>query len=194
MTRRRDEYATNFWGGGGGGGSIVAPAGMYFYSFGIMNPTLPPSATNYQSPTPNRVFAIQFYQAFSIKLLTVSIGVGTASAGDSANMALYDASGNLIVDSGPLSTTIGAGTRVTANINVSLSAGFPFFAWAITSVTPSLGAISTFGGGGAAAGVVQDPQSFFSSNSLAGGAMPLTLGTLTNIIGIVRVPAALWKG
>lgn len=198
MTKRlalRGEASYNFFGSQPSSGaslsSFLAGSGAYFFNEAFPSGQPDSNGVNYQTSTPNRVFVIPFYLPYSIQLRNVSIGVGAASAGDSINVAFYDFSKNILVDSGPFSTTVGA-TVLTNAISVNLTGGvFIYYAFAVTSVTPTFGATVVLGAGGGIGSTLAQREMFFGSNVLAAGAMPATLGNLTSI-ALVRQPMALW--
>jgi hypothetical protein len=167
------------------GSSVAAPAsGAYFISSGIFSGYTPGSnGVNVSVPLANKIVVVPFYLPFAIAITKITSSVGTASVGDSINFALYDFNKNLLVDSGALSTTTGAGALITATVNLAIQPGWYFYAYAATSVTPSFASVPTLNGGAATNSAVTAKVSFTAANVLAAGAMPATLGALTQNSG-----------
>ena len=154
------------------------------------------TATGY---TANRVIAVAFYLARPVTINHASISMPT-QAGTTAtgNAGIYNASGQLLVDTGSFNLnpgSTGVFTRAAAVFNtgggITLPAGTYFYAWAMT-VTATVALTGMAGPGTSQAGLVNavTVQMGLSGagNVLSGGALPATLGTLTG--GDISVPCA----
>jgi len=145
----------------------------------------------------NRVYVCQFIQPLTMSIGHAGIGVGSTVAASSAeSVGIYSASGNKLIDSGPL-PTVNASTAQTASFSpVTLTGGTLYFiAWANTSTTPTV--LSSAGTG---TGIQQTLINTlagtaggcgYAANVLSGGALPSTLGTVTNA-SAAYIPGVVW--
>jgi hypothetical protein len=184
MTTKRRRFLPSFQSGFPASSTPASVAGSFFVSCGIFSGYIPgANGVNVAVPLANKVVVVPFYIPFAITITKVSTAVGTASAGDSINLAVYDFNKNLLLDSGALSTTTGAGAVVTATVNVTIQPGWYFFAYAATSTTPTFASVPTLNASAATNTNLTAKVSFTAANVLAAGAMPATLGALTQNAG-----------
>lgn len=129
----------------------------------------------------NNVTCSQFVLNYTVLVRKIVFRVGgTAAAASTANLGIYDASGNKFIDSGTFSTassaTILSNTLTTP---VSLFPGVYFYCWSDTSTTVTATGYATL-----AANVVlmynQNANRYVAAtNTTSAGVMPATLGSLT---------------
>jgi hypothetical protein len=136
--------------------------------------------------TGNEVRVRQFIlqSSFTIGHITTSVGSGSGGA-STFNFGIYDASGNLLLDSGAFNGANSvAGTVQTNSItSVTLAPGTYFFAQTASIYTVSPLGVAEFATGLIAADAIANATTAryaIAANPASGGSLPSTLGTLTS--------------
>lgn len=164
--------------------------GAYFFGPGITD--LPsiiqtawglvvPSGVN-GSTTDNLVVVYKFQLLAEFMVSRATIACSDDSFGNSANFGIYNAAGTKVLDTGSFAANSTLAQQTNTFTPVTLSPGVYWHAQASTGGQRYTGIEENSGSGNQApmaAFVKNATRVAYSSNSLAGGALPATLGTLT---------------
>lgn len=160
-------------GASGSGGSVNAPY--------LILPWLGNSGTAAGIGVADQVRCFRFSPAQNIIVAAIDFQIQVGSAGDSASVGIYDATGaTLLIDSGPKSTTSSGAHHTTAvSPAVTLLAGTVYlYAWTADDTGPTLVSI-------AASVVLQNmingttANIFTAANASTAGQLPASTGALT---------------
>lgn len=158
------------------------------------------ATTGPQTASANRVYFKQFTLLCRVSVKKVSINVTASVASTHVSVGIYDAGGNLLVDSGQFDCSSNGVKTNTLGASVVLPPGVYYFAWSCDSTSSSLqvpyftGLISQ-----AALGAARDilnataVRTGKGSNTVSSGAMPSALGTLSTASGEVDVQCAFFE-
>ena len=134
--------------------------------------------------TPNNVNCRLFYLAAACTVNLCKAYVNTGVAGATANFGIYDENGNILYDSGSLNVSASGGVVESTNTssNILLYPGWYYFAMSCSSTSVLFMAYnqnnvpqfySLFGG---------TPRNVLASTKAAGGKLPLSMGTIANLL------------
>lgn len=160
----------------------ITTSGQGYLILPWIYPTLE-SASNSGSYAANIVYGMQVMIPFQITIATFNAWVRTNIAGSHAGFGLYDLAGNKLV----AGTVSGATTGLTsaAVTGVVIAPGTYLYCWTI-----SIGTLKLSIGGGMDSehlalmnGIPTAKYNFTAANASVAGALPSTLGALTQSVG-----------
>lgn len=189
-------------GSGGAGGLTLSTSGIGYFWGGMPLLGNSDSAIAWNSSSGNTLTAIQFVLPFTITINKITIGIGTGVSGSFVLVGIYDQNGNKVIDSGEFSgTTSSVVLSNTLSAGVTLPAGVYYFAWGWTGTGSSALTSANSFTATAATGSTwpSNPMNknvtrvATAGNSISGGVMPSSLGTLTALSSLNAIPAVLFE-
>lgn len=155
-----------------GGGTTITGGGL------ALGPVQGGTLTGTAVGVANEVDVYKFVIQASIQITGISFYVNTLSAGQTCDVGLYNSSGNLVANTGPISAaTTGAKDATITQTSVTLTPGAYWLAFGCTDTVAKLQAwnssvmTSVVNAGGTFQGK--------AANALSTGSLPATLGTIT---------------
>jgi len=176
--------------------SILSTPGQAFFASNGM--FFVPSNVNSAAPgngalAANAVAVFGFVLPVKITIDHVSLQVSTTEPNSTANAGIYSASGNLLIDSGSFDTSTNSPQYKINKIAVSvtLSPGYYYFAYSLSSTSVHLATLTPQSGTSTAPNAYAlttgtgQPRYGIAANSVTNGgtstsALPATLGTITS--------------
>jgi len=163
---------------------VIATSGVGFF-FGASFYTPLAAAIAGDSQVANRVYFYQMVLPIAAAINKVSVNVSASAAATHVNVALYNAAGSKVLDSGAFDTSgTGAKTNTLAS-RVILPAGSYYYAWSFDNNSGTLALFclnNQYANPTTASDTLLNANSQKrgqASNSLSAGVMPATLGTLS---------------
>jgi hypothetical protein len=167
------------------------PGQAFFVSTGMQ---FVPSNVSSASPTALQAYDVAvfgFMLPYAIVINHVSIQVSKPIAVSTMNAGIYDASGNLLIDSGTFDTSTNSPQYKINAIAapVTLTPGFYYFAYSVSNTSVKLATLAPQDGTSTAANAFSlssfnttgvQPRYGIATNVVSNGALPATLGPIIN--------------
>jgi len=128
--------------------------------------------------TANQVRVVQVVLPYTITVGKVVANIGVASAGQNMYVGVYDSSGNKLLEAALSCATASVGVSTTLGSTVTLTPGTYWYAVSASDTTCASSGAS-FSGGWFNILDKNTTRTATAANSVSGGTMPSTLGTLT---------------
>lgn len=179
---------------------VISTAGSGFFIGGAgINPWLQSVGSNspWNNVSADQLRGIEFVLPIGMVVRNITIQNQGLVVGSSVIAAIYDATGNLLIDSGKFNGNSAAVQTLALGTPVTLPAGVYRHIWAQHLGSGTLTSQSAFSVSclaNAAAGLLNSAavRAFTAANVYSGTAMPSTLGALTKF-GIGNIPTVLYE-
>ena len=126
----------------------------------------------------DQIRTIQFVLPFRAVVRRIALEISTLSVGDNLGVGLYDASGNLILESGAISTTT-TGVKTASITAVTLEPGVYFHAETADNTTVQIRKVSISSNVRNLLNAYATDKCGIAANTSTAGVLPATLGAIT---------------